>query len=171
MLHAWISSEMKNINCAMILMLGVCLAGCGKVTPVSQVSGKLTMNNQPLGHCLIKFTPGPGQETATQCACAETDADGHYELRFHNQTVGVMPGSYAVILDDLDMLQPIDRGNSAPEPSPSAKKVVPKSPRFGEIYLSEKQTPLHCEVKQGNQEIDFELPKTVVWRECSSNHK
>jgi hypothetical protein len=160
---------MRNINCAMILVLGVCLAGCGKVAPRSQVSGKLTMNNQPLGNCLVKFTPQPGQETATQCACAATDADGRYELRLHDQTVGVVPGSYSVILDDLDMLQPIDRGN--PESSPSDHTCIPKSPRFDVICLSEKQTPLHCVVKQGKQEIDIELPKTVVWRECSPNQK
>lgn len=151
--------------CVLIALCAV--VGCGKSAPPATVAGCLKMNNQPLPHCLVKFVPESGKDAPKECACGATDDEGRYELRFLDQKVGVAAGKYVIILDDLDMLQPIDRGNAEAEPPPTAKRPPASKPRFNESYFSAAHSPLRCEVKTGSQVIDIELPNTVQRRDGS----
>jgi len=66
-----------------------CLVGCSQSDrpALGRVSGKITMDGQPLEGVIINFRPDVGR-TAT----AETDAQGRYDLEYEYQVKGAKLG-------------------------------------------------------------------------------
>lgn len=66
-----------------------CFVGCSDSDrpPLGRVSGKITMDGQPLEGVIINFRPDMGR-TST----AETDATGYYDLEYEYQVKGAKIG-------------------------------------------------------------------------------
>jgi hypothetical protein len=81
-----------------LLLLFLLALGCGKSIPKTvPVSGKVTMDNQPLAHAFVNFTPADGQNQNVLEAMGETDDQGHYSLKLiQSRTEGAAPGEYKV---------------------------------------------------------------------------
>mgnify|MGYP000341931140 CR=1 FL=1 len=80
-----------GISCAACLCL--VLAGCGGDTieksPTSPVSGKVTLDGEPLVNVTVTFVPSGGGKIAT----GKTDSDGMYTLTPYEEGDGAIPGS------------------------------------------------------------------------------
>jgi hypothetical protein len=134
----------------------ICCSGCGKVAPPATVSGTVQMNGHALEHCLVTFFPDGRQSSPHGSSCGVTDANGKYQLRFSNQETGVAVGSYRIILEDLNMLVPIQR-EPPRDTAVSAANPPATSARFNIAYSSERDTPLRCKVEPGDQQINIRL--------------
>ncbi|WP_437229479.1 carboxypeptidase-like regulatory domain-containing protein [Planctomicrobium sp. SH661] len=74
-----------------ILFLG--LAGCQKETiPLGEVSGRVTLDGQPVPNAFITFTP----DLAGRPSTSRSNADGEYELRYNATRKGALLGSHQV---------------------------------------------------------------------------
>lgn len=74
--------------------------GCGKYD-VAPVSGKITLDGQPLEGATVSFTPiaTPGQAEAGPASYAQTDAEGKYELKLlEDDSLGAQVGKHQVYL-------------------------------------------------------------------------
>lgn len=76
----------------LVLGLLVIAAGCGTPGPeIADVSGKVTMDGQPLAGASVVFVPVGGRP-----AGAATDAEGNYVLNFTRGRKGAIPGESRV---------------------------------------------------------------------------
>jgi hypothetical protein len=101
-------------------------AGCGQ-GDVAPVSGRVTLNGQPLPHANISFqpvSPGPSVRPDTAGSAGRTDADGHFTLRLIDpDRDGALVGKHVVT---------ITTATSATGDNSAAKgERVPKSWRDG----------------------------------------
>lgn len=95
------------------------LAGCGgggdtlKVPPLLAVSGKVTLDGQPLPSASVMFLPKPG--TKGQGAAASTGEDGSFTLKYNNGEPGCPAGEYVVLISKLQTKdgKPIPAGQTA----------------------------------------------------------
>ncbi len=76
------------------LVLWVLISGCGGRSDLSQVSGRVTLDGQPLGDALVVFTPLTGGRPAA----ARTDASGNYTLVYDRQGTGAIQGEHMVTI-------------------------------------------------------------------------
>jgi hypothetical protein len=84
------------MSCRTLLALAVLLlpllVGCGPSGPeIAYVSGKVTLDGQPLPYASIIFIPENGRP-----AGAATDENGNYVLNFDDDRQGTMPGKNSV---------------------------------------------------------------------------
>lgn len=73
-----------------------CLAGCGEGSnnpKTAKVTGKVTLDGQPLEGAIVMFAPEGG---AGNAASGTTDASGTYSLTTFVRDDGAVPGSYQV---------------------------------------------------------------------------
>lgn len=115
----------------------VILIGCGEsdMPDVATVTGKVSLDGQPLEGAAIKFWPVDGGRTAT----AVTDAAGEYSLDYNATTKGAKVGKNEVRVSKFDESLGDD-----------AKEIVP------ERYNSKSE--LNFEVKSGESNVaNFEL--------------
>jgi hypothetical protein len=87
----------RNLSC---LLLAILFAGCAKSgTDVAPVSGRVTLDGQPLEFAILTFQP-EGKSPAS----GRTDKDGHYELLYKRGVMGAPVGKNKVsILLDVDL--------------------------------------------------------------------
>jgi hypothetical protein len=122
------------------------LAGCSGGLKKTSVSGKVTINGQPLTSGRVLFFPDEEKGNEARVGCVgRLDGEGHYELRTSamkgsDSGPGAPPGWYKVIVQDLQGKNEVEQ------------KVHPK-------YLNEKTTPLSIEVvadpPPGHYDIDL----------------
>ncbi len=93
---------MFNRSFWLVLCLGSLCLGCGKSdTPdVGLVSGKVTLDGEPIEGASVEFTPitNVGQRTST----ATTSSDGSYRLAFSASTLGAALGEHDVVITKTD---------------------------------------------------------------------
>ncbi len=122
------------------LCLGVLIVaalGCGSKEPMGQVSGKVTLQGNPLPGAEVEFQPVDNRPPST----GRTDAQGRYELQYSAQQRGAVAGEHVVrITTEQD---PSDDG------TPGTPEKLP--PKYNV------QSDLKRTVKPGRQTIDFEL--------------
>jgi hypothetical protein len=121
------------------LILALFLTGCGSDGPDrGVVTGKVTLNGQPLEDADVEFQPDEGSPSYGM-----TDDRGHYDLMYTRDKRGAMIGEHTVRITtsttDTDV-----RGNEVAVP----QRVPPK-------YNA--QSELIREVKPGTNTYDFEL--------------
>lgn len=122
-------------------LLAILAIGCAKGAPTDRVSvsGKVTLNGQPVDGAIVTFastdsgTPGAGM----------TAADGTYKL-------SVKPGSYAAMVTKFEV--PVG------SPDQPADEIPPKQ-LLPAKYGSPMQSPLKFEVEKGSPNV-FDLPLT-----------
>ena len=90
------------------LLLSLLLLGCGDTagTPLVPVSGRVMMDNKPLAHATVQFTPEskPGGEIGP-LAFGTTDAEGRYTLKTvikGKDFEGAVPGKHHVQISVVD---------------------------------------------------------------------
>ncbi len=76
------------------LLLFVLVSGCGDRGDLSQVTGTVTLDGQPLADALVVFTPLTGGRPAA----ARTDASGSYTLVYDRQGTGAIQGEHMVTI-------------------------------------------------------------------------
>jgi hypothetical protein len=124
------------IGAAVLVML-VGITGCSQTDrpPLGQVSGVVTLDDQPLEGASVYFKPEEGRPST-----GTTDAAGRYELTYIGDENGAKVGTHKVrITTALD------------EDEPGG----PKSEILLERYHS--STELSEQVEDGKNEINFEL--------------
>lgn len=114
----------------------VLVAGCGKSGPeLAPVSGRVTLNGQPLENADISFQP----DNAKSPSAARTDKDGHYELGYKRGVLGGIVGQHTV------------RIKVSPE-------VVRNAPRIAPRFNTKSE--LRREVKPEQNVFDFDVTTT-----------
>jgi hypothetical protein len=128
---------------APVVLLAVIL-GCGTGTPKTvPVSGKVTLDTQPLANADVSFFPTNVEKGKMAVeASGKTDAEGNYSLKLNKGgTPGVPPGNYKV------RVSVFDRGEGTRPPR--GQLILPKYNR---------ETTLTFEVPAGGtQSANFDL--------------
>lgn len=124
--------------CIALWSISIFAPGCGSDYP-ARVSGKVTLDGEPVAEALVTFHPlGSGA-----VAQGRTDASGRYELAT-GQSRGLAPGKYCVSVAAYEM--PPGDG-----PASQVKMVTPS--RYGNPATSN----LRRAISAGNNACDFEL--------------
>lgn len=135
-------------------VLVVACAGCGggpSLPDTVPVSGKVTLNGQPLADASVTFVPTG--TTRGDGGFGTTAADGRYELRYLRGGAGVPAGTYRVVISKRAMPDgspAVEGPDVAPIDSPAREVLPPK-------YSHEEYTTLSATVPAGGGTIDFQL--------------
>jgi hypothetical protein len=124
---------MSRLKCFLVVMLMMSFAGCGgsgDMPDLGDVSGKVTLDGQPLVGVNVVFHPSSGR-----AAAAQTDSDGNYELVYLDGVSGCKVGPATVSF----------------EWSPGMENV----PSIPAKYLS--TDAFKPEIKAGNNEFNFDM--------------
>ena len=113
------------------------LTGCGG-GDLGQVTGTITLDNQPLADATVQFEPIQGG----RWSAARTDASGKYELVYTRQQMGAEFGEHLV---KITTAQELVDGDNVTE---VAERVPAKYNASSELRAT---------VKEGKQVIDFPL--------------
>lgn len=142
---------------------GLCLVfaslfciGCGGgsdyvVPELMEVSGTVTLNDEPLTNASVIFTPQPG--TSGTGAIGVTDSSGKYTLKHKSDKPGIESGKYYVTFSKWAMPDgsPIPDGKTAADVE--AKDIIPKKYRD----VTELGPKNIAEVKAKGDTFDFQL--------------
>ena len=126
-----------------VLVVTFILAGCGRNDGLitAPVVGKVTYRGKPLPNGTVMFVPGEGP-----AATGEISRDGSYRLSTGSLD-GAVLGNHKVSITAL-----ADIGGALPEQrSPTPPSLLPAK------YLSHETSGLTAEVKQGKNEVNFDL--------------
>ncbi|MCC9606036.1 DUF4198 domain-containing protein [Blastopirellula sp. JC732] len=125
-------------------VLLVALLGCGRGNPLglAPVSGRVTLDGQPLADATISFIPEQGRPST-----ATTDAEGRFELTTLNPGDGALPGDHKVTVMKY-------AAYDAEKPYAKLVSLVPAH------YVELKTTPLTVTVpKSGDPNVEIALAK------------
>src|SRR5262245_45098991 len=105
----------------------VVLIGCGKPYQVAKVSGRVTLDGQPLSKASITFVPMASKENIAPgpTAAAFTDADGRYSLGIDRDTPGAVVHTCRVVITTRFGDAPENDQDGGPPPSRRPKDKVP----------------------------------------------
>jgi len=120
-------------------------SGCGgKTNNTYPVSGKVTMNGQPLELGTVLFKSVVEGEARSTTARASIDKNGFYELSTFGESDGALAGRHKVIV----IAKPYD---SEEFTGRKPKSIIPLH------YASSETSGLEYEVSKGVNEINIEL--------------
>lgn len=127
--------------CRALLCVAAAMAGCDDGPDnMAEVSGKVTLDGQPLSGARVTFTPvGAGSSSS-----GVTDSDGHYELSLSRDIEGAVIGEHTVSVTTYAPANP-----DGDPPSPGAPEKVPT--KFN------RNSTLTKKVEDGSNEINLEL--------------
>jgi len=139
--HLAIRNFLSRLDCrasfwSLLLLLA---AGCSNGPELAPVSGRVTLDGQPLEAAEVSFEPEIGRASH-----GHADQNGDYELRYTREEVGALVGPHTVrILSATELTLPNGQFVLRPQ-------VVP--PRYNT------QSELHREVKPHARNVfDFKL--------------
>ena len=123
----------RSSSFAQVLLLAV-FTGCGQSGPeVAPVSGRVTLDGQPLASADVSFQP----EGAQRASSGRTNTDGRYQLMFKRGQPGALVGEHTVRIS-------------------VSREIVRNPPQIPARY--DTQSELRREVKSGEENVfDFEL--------------
>lgn len=130
---------MKTIISSLLTLSVIVLSGCsGPQGPqVAPVSGKVTLDGQPLNGALVTFYPKDGRPSM-----GTTDSSGSYALNYTRDQPGAIVGDHIVR---------ITTGLVSGEETHKVKETVPAK------YNS--QSELTASVSKDNNTLNFDLKK------------
>ena len=132
----------RRSNISMIaVMCVILLAGCGGDPNLGNVSGKITLNGEPLEGALVTFSP-TRTEGVGSTTFGKTASDGTYHMVVSDEKDGAFIGENLVRVKTSD----------SKADGSVIKEVVPA------IYNSKSRVLV--EVKSGDNTFDFELEST-----------
>jgi hypothetical protein len=126
-------SSQLNMLAAISAAAVLFVSGCGGGPGLGNVSGKVTLDGQPLAGALVEFQPSEGRGSI-----GSTDAQGVYKLSYTENSQGAVLGKHTVRITMAD---------DEEEQKPGGK--IPAR------YNS--QSELTAEVKSGSNEHNFDL--------------
>lgn len=122
---------------SLILLVAACaVAGCSSSDgpALSQVSGTVTLDGQPVGDAEVLFMPDSGNPSV-----GKTDQKGRYTLAYDQKRKGAVIGKHTVRITKIGEIgSPNDTKNLLPE-------------KYNQ------NSPLTAEVKAGENSLDFPL--------------
>ena len=121
--------------CAMVLVI----AGCGGDPNLATVTGKVTLDGEPLADAFLTFFPTGGEGSTS---AGVTDANGEYTLKFSRDKAGAWIGENRVEITTADVESVDGEDVAIPEKVPAKYNT---------------NTELVRDVKAGNNRLDFEL--------------
>ena len=130
------------LRCVTAAFLAYCL-GCGQsptnTTPASlvQVSGRVTVDKQPLVRATVLFLPTENGSRAR----GVTDGNGEFSLLDESESAGIAPGEYRVVFQLLKL----PGGDS--------------SMQLDTNYQSPESTPVRIAITEDTDIVDFQLTK------------
>lgn len=122
----------------------ILLAGCGGGTKLSNVTGKVTYDGQPLTTGTVTFHPKSGEGSV---GVGDIDSNGQYTLQTGTDP-GVPPGEYIVTVVAATIPE-VAFG----EPEAPPQSLIPTK------YAATETSPLTRTVSEGNNTIDLVLEK------------
>lgn len=123
----------------LIAFLFLTASGCGGRDDLGNVSGKVTLDGQPIENAVLRFVPrGEGS-----VAVGRTDADGEYYLMFSLEVKGASLGENVVRISTHD-IDVDENGNEVSIP----ERIPAKYNDDSELVVT---------VEPGNNRHDFEL--------------
>lgn len=128
-----------------ISLVALALAGCGGSGNLGRVSGKVTLDGQPVPEATLMFSPVAGGSPSA----GRTDESGQYELVYSRESKGAEIGQHRV---QIRTAQSGDEDADPPVP-PKPEKLPPK-------YLG--GATIAVEVKAGKNELDFPLDSSAT---------
>ena len=151
----------RSIVCVFIALATLMALGCGtkgKGLKVEFVTGKVTLDNEPIAEASVIFVPKtdtPPMETASGI----TDANGVYKLTSGNgdPQAGAVEGEYTVLVSKI-LAKSLREGQDY---AASTGYNVPytQTHLLPAKYRDNKATPLSATVKRGKNTLNFELTK------------
>jgi hypothetical protein len=126
----------------LLLSAGILCAfpGCGSDVSLGEVSGTVTLDDQPLPDATVKFHPmRKGAPSA-----AVTDSTGKYTLQFTREKAGAVVGDHRVEITTFR--------EENPDSEPPTARVAEKVPMKYNV-----QTELTAKVEDGTNTRDFAL--------------
>lgn len=127
--------------CLTIALGVLTLPSCGGPENVSGVSGKVTLDGQPLPDAMVTFSPNKPEGSA---AIGKTDSGGQYKLSYPGGFSGAHLGENRVIISTYVAGDP-----DADPPRPAVPEKVPAQ------YNT--NTTLKADVKDGSNTFDWPL--------------
>ncbi|MEQ9408952.1 MAG: hypothetical protein RIK87_14540 [Fuerstiella sp.] len=131
----------------MLLAVSLILTGCGDnedLPETAPVSGKVTLNGQPLTNGTVTFHPeGPGNP-----GYGEIKEDGAFDLTTYELRDGAVLGLHKVTVEVFDA------DPEGPPPLPGSEDELSTVPKK---YSSPETSPLRFEVKQGTNTAPLPL--------------
>ena len=120
------------------------LAGCGSGGPqLYKVSGKVTMDGEPLRNAEVRFLPIPKGDEPVRPSSAITDDKGNYTLEYSSKRSGARPGDYQVFIS-------------------TKRKALPDVPAVPEsvpdVYNT--KTRLDAQIDEKSRTFNFDLVST-----------
>jgi hypothetical protein len=134
-------------------LMGALLLGCGGPDNVGGVSGKVTLDGQPLPDARVTFSP---TKEGGSSALGKTDSSGYYSLKYNAGYSGAELGENQVTISTYDAGNP-----DADPPQPAVPEKVP-------VKYNAK-TELKVEVKPGSNTFDFPLEAGPVVQPVSGD--
>jgi hypothetical protein len=127
----------------LLLGLLVVLAGCDRGPQLARVTGVVTLGGVPLDEIRVEFMPDPETGNVAATSTAETDAEGRFTLVYPGTgEPGAAVGMHRVVLWDFKSINSRDN---------------PIAPRISDQFNVASKTPIHQEVKPGEQVIELKL--------------
>lgn len=121
-----------SLSILSILVLSGCGSSSGETLPeLGLVTGKITLDGQPLPEAMVTFQPSSGGAMSS----GATDESGIYEIFFNTETPGAVIGTHKISISKPD-------GEAGPD-------LVPMKYNF--------QTTLTADVAAGENVHDFKL--------------
>ena len=135
-----------------MLVLGIAIllvssfSGCGgdEGPQFGQVTGKVTLDGQPVPAGMVMFIPDLASGTTGPASQAQIGSDGQYELAGPGGREGAIVGTHIVTVAGPEV-----SSDSSGQPAPSVK--------LPDRYKYEQSSGIKKEVKEGENAIDIEL--------------
>lgn len=135
---------MKRVFVAMLAVASLCLSSC---SDNGSVSGKVTLDGQPMRNGTVTFHPVGAGVTGMGVITGE----GQYKISV-GTSPGLPPGDYLVTVDGMEELK------SDPVPAENPVRAPPAPKRLTPIkFASKDTTDLRFTVKGGGNTIDLPL--------------
>jgi hypothetical protein len=129
---------------AVLLTLLCAIVGCSSGGLGAEVSGKVTLDGEPIGPGVVIFAPSGGGENP---ATGAIQTDGSYFLKTSREE-GLRPGKYQVALQIHEI--PTDL-------VPGQRDMRPAKSRIPTKYTDVKSSGLEYDVVSGSNTIDLEM--------------
>jgi len=130
-----VQTYLPGLLCTLWVLASMGCSGSG--VPLGKVTGKVTLDGQPLAGVIINFKPEDGR-----AATGTTDAEGIYSLEYSYDEMGAKVGPNTVMLEWP--LEAGEVGDSAP------RKPIPAK-------YTGLNSELKVDVQKGKNTLDFDL--------------
>ncbi len=146
--HFSASRQSRSVRICLLLGIGV-LSACSS-SEIAPVSGRVTLNGEPVGPGTVMFMPDSKRGTKGKAATGHFGEDGTYQLGTHKEDDGALIGHHKVIIRP--------RSDDDAEGGADAEGFVhPRETSIPLKYGNPRVPELEFEVQPGANQADFDL--------------